>query len=57
LRQRINVAEMRQFDEIYPFAKAGELLAGTDNPTLARWWNAASADTFRRVDSDRLRPH
>jgi len=56
LRQRINVAEMRQLDEIYPFARAGELLAGTDHPMLARWWNAASADTFRRVDGDRLSP-
>ena len=56
LRQRINVAEMRQFDEIYPFARPGELLAGTDHPSLARWWNAASADTFRRVDGDRLSP-
>jgi len=56
LRQRINVAEMRQLDEIYPFVRPGELITGTDNPTLARWWNAASADTFRRVDGDRLRP-
>ncbi len=54
LRQRINVAEMRQFDEIYPFARTGELIDGTDSPMLARWWNAASADTFRRVDEDRL---
>ncbi len=54
LRQRINVAEMRQFDEIYPFARTGELVDGTDNAMLARWWNAASADTFRRVDEDRL---
>ena len=54
LRQRINVAEMRQFDEIYPFARSGELIDGTDNAMLARWWNAASADTFRRVDEDRL---
>ena len=57
LRQRINVAEMRQIDEIYPFARAGELLSGTSDPMLARWWDAASADTFRRVDADRLAPH
>ena len=57
LRQRINVAEMRQFDEIYPFARSGELIDGTDNAMLARWWNAASADTFRRVESDSLRPN
>jgi len=56
LRQRISVAQMRQIDEIYPFARAGELIAGTEDPMLARWWNAASADTFRRVDSDFLSP-
>ena len=57
LRQRINAAEMRQLDEIYTFARAGELIEGTDDPVLARWWNAASADTFRRVDGDRLSPY
>lgn len=57
LRQRINTAEMRQLDEIYRFARAGELIEGIDDPTLARWWNAASADTFRRVDADRLSPY
>jgi len=48
LRQRINVAEMRQMDELYPFLKPGELLAGTDHPTAARWWNAADPDSFKR---------
>jgi len=57
LRQRVNAAEMRQLDEIYAFAQVGELIAGSPDPTLARWWNAASADTFRRVDGDRLSPH
>ena len=57
LRQRVNSAEMRQLDEIYAFAQVGELIAGSPDPTLARWWNAASADTFRRVDGDRLSPH
>ena len=57
LRQRINVSEMRQMDEIYPFVAPGELVAGTDNAILRRWWDAASPDTFRRVDGDRLAPH
>ena len=56
LRQRINVAEMRQIDEIQPFVQPGELVAGTDHALLAHWWNAASADTFRRVDGDHLSP-
>jgi glutamate synthase domain-containing protein 2 len=48
LRQRINVAEMKQMDEIYPFVQPGELIAGTEHSTLARWWNAADPDSFRR---------
>jgi glutamate synthase domain-containing protein 2 len=54
LRQRINVAEMRQVDELYHFARPGELVAGSNDPTLARWWNAADPDSFRRADGDRL---
>lgn len=50
LRQRINVAEMRQMDEIYPFVAPGELLGGTEHKTLRRWWDAADADSFRRRD-------
>jgi glutamate synthase domain-containing protein 2 len=56
MRQRINDAEMRALDEIYPFVEVGELVDGTSNPMLARWWNDASADTFRRVDTERLSP-
>lgn len=48
LRQRINVAEMRQMDEIYPFVAPGELIAGTEHETLRRWWDTADADSFRR---------
>ena len=54
LRQRINVAEMRQMDESHYFARPGELIAGVEDPSLRRWWDAASADSFRRVDGDRL---
>ena len=54
MRQRVNTAEMRALDEIYPFVQPGELIAGTGHANLARWWNAASPDSFRRVDGDRL---
>lgn len=54
LRQRINVAEMRQLDELYHFAQPGELVAGSDDPTLRRWWEAADPDSFRPSDADRL---
>ncbi|MDE2597891.1 MAG: FMN-binding glutamate synthase family protein [Sphingomonadales bacterium] len=54
LRQRINVAEMRQLDELYHFARPGELVAGSDDPVLRRWWDAADPDSFRRSDGDRL---
>ena len=48
---------MRQMDELHHFVAPGELAAGTEDATLARWWDAASADTFRRVDGDRLAMH
>ncbi|WP_343609104.1 FMN-binding glutamate synthase family protein [Novosphingobium sp.] len=54
LRQRINVAEMRQLDEIYAFARPGELVAGSEDPQLRRWWEAANVDSFQRADGDRL---
>jgi len=54
MRQRINVAEMRQVDELYHFARPGELVAGSNDPMLARWWDAADPDSFRRADGDRL---
>jgi len=57
LRQRVNVAQMRQMDEIYPFVAPGELVAGSDNAIFRRWWDAASPDSFRRADGDRLAPH
>jgi glutamate synthase domain-containing protein 2 len=48
LRQRVNVAEMKQMDEIYPFVQPGELLTGTSHDTLRRWWNYADPESFRR---------
>jgi len=51
LRQRINVAEMKQMDEIYRFVAEGELLgAGIDPRTpLGRWWRDADPDSFKRA--------
>ncbi len=46
LRQRVNVAEMRAIDEIYPFVEAGELLDGARDERLARWWSQARSDSF-----------
>ncbi len=54
LRQRINVAEMRQLDELFHFAQPGELVAGSDDPNLRRWWDAADPDSFRRSGNDRF---
>lgn len=48
LRQRINAAEMRSIDEIYPFVQPGELLDGARDPRLANWWNAVSPASFAR---------
>lgn len=47
-RQRINAAEMRSIDEIYPFVEQGELIAGARDSRLATWWNLASPESFAR---------
>ena len=57
LRQRINVSQMRQMDESYTFVRPGELLSGVEDPVLRRWWDAATPDSFRRADGDRLALH
>jgi glutamate synthase domain-containing protein 2 len=49
LRQRINVAEMRQMDQIFTFVDEGELLSAPDPTTrVGRWWREADAETFHR---------
>lgn len=48
LRQRINAAEMRSIDEIYPFVAPGELIDGARDPRLAAWWHAADPESFAR---------
>jgi len=48
LRQRINAAEMRSIDEIYPFVEPGELIEGARDPRLAAWWRAADPESFAR---------
>ncbi|MEO7689749.1 MAG: FMN-binding glutamate synthase family protein [Sphingomonas sp.] len=48
LRQRINAAEMRSIDEIYPFVESGELIDGARDRRLAAWWRAADPDSFAR---------
>jgi glutamate synthase domain-containing protein 2 len=48
LRQRINVAEMRQMDHIYQFIDEGALLGEVDPASaVGRWWLKASPDSFR----------
>ena len=47
-RQRINVAEMRPVTEIYPFVEEGELIDGARDERLARWWDEADPDSFKR---------
>jgi len=49
LRQRVNVAEMKQMDEIYPFVEEGALAAGAVDPKsmLGRWWRDADPDSFK----------
>ncbi|WP_340318144.1 FMN-binding glutamate synthase family protein [Rhizorhabdus argentea] len=48
LRLRLNAAEMRSVDEIYPFVGPGELIEGARDPRLAAWWQAADPYSFGR---------
>ena len=49
MRERVNGARSDSIDRIYSFVPEGILLDDPDSTKLARHWNAASADTFRRV--------
>lgn len=48
LRQRVNAAEMRSIDEVYPFVEPGELIDGARDARLAAWWRAADPESFAR---------
>jgi glutamate synthase domain-containing protein 2 len=48
LRQRINSAQMRSINEIYPFIEPGELIDGARNPLLASWWRQADPHSFAK---------
>ncbi|MBX7513942.1 FMN-binding glutamate synthase family protein [Qipengyuania sp. GH38] len=48
MRERINGARSDAFDKIYYFAEAGVLLDKPSSTPLARHWEAARADSFRR---------
>jgi hypothetical protein len=49
MRERVNGARSDSIDKIYSFLKPGELLDDPDRTRYARHWNAASAESFRRV--------
>ena len=48
MRERINGARSDAFDKIYYFAEPGVLLGKPSSTPLARHWEAARADSFRR---------
>ena len=47
IKQRTGPTEVKSLEEIYSFLKPGELVAGTDHPIFARYWEMSSADTFQ----------
>ena len=64
LHHRLNAAEARATDRIYPFVDEKSLLDDPEASYYAQWWAAADPDTFRpvsevdplrRLDQDRLR--
>ena len=49
MRERLNGARSDSIDRIYSFIEPGILLEDPESTPLARHWNAASPETFRRV--------
>lgn len=49
LRHRLNAAEMRAIDRIYPFVEPSSILEDPEGSSYAEWWAAADPDTFRPV--------
>lgn len=49
MRERINGAKSKAVDAIYEFAEPRQLISDPDTLKIAPHWNAASAETFRRV--------
>lgn len=49
LHQRLNAAEMKAIDRIYPFVAEKSLLDDPEGSYYAEWWAAADPDTFRPV--------
>jgi glutamate synthase domain-containing protein 2 len=45
--RRISATQVASLDEIYPFLEPRSLLEGTAPPRAQRYWNEASADSFR----------
>jgi len=44
--QRTGPTEVKTLQEVYEFLKPGELVAGSDHPRFAKYWEMASADSF-----------
>ncbi len=49
--QRTGPTEVKTLEEVYQFLKPGELVAGSDHPIFAKYWEMARADSFHSKDS------
>jgi hypothetical protein len=49
MRERLNGARSNAIDAIYSFVEERQLIDGAVNKQLAAHWQAASADSFRRI--------
>ena len=47
IKQRVGPTEVKSLEEVYEFLQPGELVAGTDHPIFARYWNWATAESFK----------
>lgn len=50
LFRRINFTEVKNYAEIYPYLKKGQLLAGGIPPHYLLAWNSASPDSFKSIE-------
>jgi len=44
--QRMGSVGIQSYGEIYRYLQPGELIAGTENPVMAKYWNFAQAASF-----------
>jgi hypothetical protein len=50
ISMRTGPTEVKSLEEVYDFLKPGELVAGSDHPIFAKFWEMATAESFHSKD-------